>query len=152
MTEETFKSMCLKNSRKMKQNIKEGKFIPNITNSWAKSRCEIIFYRNNILIEMKTRSTWYAYFQLFNPNIFYEKLIISYRFNKEEHNYITDFVDYDNKIIYEIKPDPTLNTLKNKAKLRYARKWAKINDYKFIIINNDWFKRNYDENLVKTHK
>jgi hypothetical protein len=149
MTEKSFKSMCLKNSLKMKQNIKEGKFIPNITNSWAKSRCDIEFYRNNDIVKIKTRSTWDAYFQLYNQNIFYEKLIITYKINKEEHNYIVDFVDYDNKIIYEIKPNSTINTPKNKAKIRYARKWAKNNGYKLIIINDNWFRKNYDENLIK---
>jgi hypothetical protein len=57
MTEETFNSMCIKNSIKMKLNIKEGKFIPNITNSWAKSRCEISFIRDGKMVNMKTRST-----------------------------------------------------------------------------------------------
>jgi hypothetical protein len=148
MTDESFKSMCLKNSIKMKQNIKEGKFIPNITNSWAKSRCEIEFYRNNLLVKIKTRSTWDAYFQLYNPNTFYEKLIIQYKFNKIEHNYIIDFVDYDNKIIYEIKPNATINTAKNKAKIRYGKKWAKKNNYEFIIIGDAWFKNNYDNKLI----
>lgn len=50
MTEESFKSMCEKNSKKMKLNIKEGRFIPSITNSWAKSRCEINFIRNDEII------------------------------------------------------------------------------------------------------
>ncbi len=148
MTEKSFKSMCLKNSIKMKQKIKEGKFIPNITNSWAKSRCEIEFYRNNDLLKIKTRSTWDAYFQLLNTNCFYEKLIIQYKLNNEEHNYIVDFIDYEKKVIYEIKPDATLNNVKNKAKIKYAKKWCKLHDYKLIIINNNWFKKNYNENFI----
>lgn len=148
MTEETFKSMCIKNSFKMKQNIKEGRFIPNITNSWSKSRCCIEFVRNNELVKMKTRSTWDAYFQLFNPNILYEKLIITYKLNKIEYNYIVDFIDIENKIIYEIKPVSNINNSKNKAKIRYARKWAKSNNYKFIIIKDSWFKKHYNEELI----
>lgn len=148
MTEESFKSMCAKNSLKMKQHIKEGRFIPNITNSWAKSRCCIEFTRNNELIKMKTRSTWDAYFQLFNPNILYEKLIIPYKIKRIEYNYIVDFIDPENKIIYEIKPTSNINNLKNRAKVRYARKWAKSNNYKFVIIKDSWFKKNYNEKLI----
>ena len=91
MTDESFKSMCSKNSIKMKQNIREGKFIPNVTNSWAKSRCEIEFYREDVLIKIKTRSTWDAYFQIFNPSFVYEKVVIPYKLNNVCYNYIVDF-------------------------------------------------------------
>ncbi len=148
MSEETFKSMCLKNSIKMKKNIKEGRFLPNITNSWAKSRCEIQFYRNNDLIQIKTRSTWDAYFQIFNTDLIYESLIIQYKFNRIEHNYIVDFVDYNNKIIYEIKPSSNISDRKNQAKIRYAKKWCKSNGYTFVLIKDSWFKKNYDEKIV----
>lgn len=148
MTEESFKSMCKKNSEKMKKNIKEGKFIPNITNSWARSRCDISFTRNNEIINLKTRSAWEAYFQIFNPNLLYEKLIIPYKFKKEDHNYIVDFVDHENKIIYEIKPNSTYNNKKNLTKERYARKWCKNNGYRYQMIRNRWFKKNYNENIV----
>lgn len=148
MSDETFKSMCLKNSIKMKLNIKEGRFIPNITNSWAKSRCEIEFYRNDILIKMKTRSTWDAYFQIHNPNLIYEKVIIQYKYNKQEHNYIVDFVDFENKIIYEIKPTSNLDNKKNISKIKYAKKWCKTNGYRFLIIKESWFKKNYNEQNI----
>jgi hypothetical protein len=132
----------------MKQKIKDGSFIPNITNSWAKSRCEIRFIRDNNIIQLKTRSSWDAYFQIFNPNIFYEKLIIQYKLNKNEHNYIIDFIDYEKKIIYEIKPISNINNKKNRSKIRYAKKWAIQNNYKFIIIDDNWFKKNYNEELI----
>lgn len=148
MTEESFKSMCKKNSEKMKLNIKEGRFMPNITNSWSKSRCDISIIRNSEVVNLKTRSSWEAYFQIYNPNLLYEKLIIPYKFKKEEHNYIVDFVDHDNKIIYEIKPNSTSHDKKNLAKERYAKKWCIYNGYKYIMIKNRWFKRHYDEYLV----
>ena len=132
----------------MKKNIKEGRFLPNITNSWAKSRCEIQFYRNNDLIQIKTRSTWDAYFQIFNTDLIYESLIIQYKFNRIEHNYIVDFVDYNNKIIYEIKPSSNISDRKNQAKIRYAKKWCKSNGYTFVLIKDSWFKKNYDEKIV----
>lgn len=148
MSEETFNSMCNKNSIKMKLNIKEGKFIPNITNSWAKSRCEISFIRNDEVINIKTRSTWEAYFQIFNPNLHYEKVIIPYLYNNIEHNYIVDFVDYENKLLYEIKPSSNKGNSIVKTKSRYGRKWSKINGYKYILITDKWFIKNYNECLV----
>lgn len=148
MTEESFKSMCEKNSKKMKQNIKDGKFIPNITNSWSKSRCQISFIRNNKKINMKTRSTWEAYFQLFNTNLLYEKVVIPYLYNKVEYNYIVDFVDCENRMLYEIKPLSNKNSEIVKIKIKYAKKWCKQNDYKFVLITDKWFINNYNEELV----
>lgn len=148
MTEDSFRSMCEKNSKKMKLNIKEGRFIPNITNSWAKSRCEISFIRDNKTINIKTRSTWEAYFQLFNTNLVYEKVIIPYSYKNIEHNYIVDFVDYENKILYEIKPLSNKDNDIVKVKTKYGRRWCKLNGYKYILITDRWFIKNYNENLV----
>lgn len=148
MTEESFKSMCEKNSKKMKLNIKEGRFIPNVTNSWAKSRCEINFIRNDEIINIKTRSTWEAYFQLFNTHLIYEKVIIPYLYKGEEHNYIVDFVDYENKILYEIKPLSNKYNEIVKVKTKYGKRWCKINGYKYILITDKWFIENYNENLI----
>lgn len=148
MSEETFKSMCEKNSIKMKLNIKEGRFIPNITNSWAKSRCEISFIRNGELINMKTRSTWEAYFQLFDTNLVYEKIVIPYLYNKTEYNYIIDFVDFENRILYEIKPLSNKDSEIFKVKSKFARRWCKLNGYKFVLITDKWFVKNYNEDLL----
>lgn len=148
MTEDSFKSMCEKNSNKMKLNIKEGRFIPNITNSWAKSRCEITFIRDSKIVSMKTRSTWEAYFQLFNTNLVYEKVVIPYSYKNIEHNYIVDFVDYENKILYEIKPLSNKDNEIVKIKTKYGRRWCKLNGYKYILITDRWFIKNYNENLV----
>ena len=149
MTEETFNSMCIKNSLKMKLNIKEGRFIPNITNSWAKSRCEISFIRDNKIVNMKTRSTWEAYFQLFNTNLLYEKVVIPYFYKGIEYNYIVDFVDYVDKILYEIKPLSNKDNDIVKVKTKYGRRWCKLNGYKYILITDKWFIKNYNEDLVR---
>lgn len=148
MTEKTFNSMCLKNSIKMKLNIREGKFIPNITNSWANSRCEIRFTKDNEVVNMRTRSTWEAYFQLFNTNLSYEKVVIPYLYKGNEHNYIVDFVDYDNKILYEIKPLSNKDNSRVQTKSKYGRKWCKLNGYRYILITDKWFIKNYNEDLV----
>ncbi len=148
MTDDSFRSMCEKNSKKMKLNIKEGRFIPNITNSWAKSRCEISFVRDSKLFYMKTRSTWEAYFQLFNINLVYEKVVIPYLYKDIEYNYIVDFVDYENKILYEIKPLSNKDNEIVKVKTKYGRRWCKLNGYKYILITDKWFIKNYNEDLL----
>lgn len=148
MTTDSFNSMCLKNSISMKSKIRNGEFIPNITNSWARSRCDIFIYRNGEKINLKTRSTWEAYFQIFNPYLLYEKITIPYIHNNESHNYIVDFVDFVNKIIYEIKPKATYHNIVNLSKYKYAKKWCRTNGYKYIIIKDSWFKKNYNSNIV----
>ena len=148
MTEETFNSMCEKISKKLKDKIRKGEFVPNITNSWANSRCDLEFYRNDECVKMKTRSTWDAYFQLFNKNLLYEKVIIPYKHEGIDRNYIVDFVDFDNKILYEIKPDATYTCSKNQSKFKYAKIWSKKYGFRYKIITNKWFKKNYNEQLV----
>lgn len=148
MTEDSFRSMCEKNSKKMKLNIKEGRFIPNITNSWAKSRCEVCFIRDNKKITIKTRSTWEAYFQLFNTNLIYEKIVIPYLYKNVEYNYIVDFVDFENKMLYEIKPLSNKDAEIVKVKTKFARKWCKLNGYRYILITDKWFIKNYNQDLL----
>lgn len=58
MTEESFKSMCEKNSKKMKEHIKNGTFIPNITNSWAGSKVKLNIDNK----EITYRSSWMHFF------------------------------------------------------------------------------------------
>ena len=148
MSKETRLISHKKQSIKMKENIRTGKFIPSITNSWSNSRCSISFIRKGIKINIKTRSSLEAYFQLINTDFLYEKLVIQYKLNGIKYNYIIDFVDHINKNIYEIKPDSEISTKKNKAKFRWARKWAKTNGYNFIIIGNKWFYDNYRQDIV----
>jgi hypothetical protein len=148
MSKETLENMKLKNSILMKEKIKNGEFIPNVTNSWAKSRCDLKFYRDGILVEIKLRSTWDAYFQLYNKKFLYEKVVIPYKYKDVEKNYIVDFVDLENKILYEIKPNSTYNDPKNISKFESAKKWCVNNGYEYKIITDEWFKENYDESLV----
>jgi hypothetical protein len=147
-----------KQSKTMKEKIAKGEFTPCVTNSWANSRCKLEIDGFN----KKYRSSWDAAFQILNPNCEYEKIRIPYISPEDNdwHNYITDFVDEDNKIIYEIKPDKLQETEVNKAKAKYAVKWTKENNYQYIIISNKWFKENsykinfdkYDEKIFKGMK
>lgn len=145
---ETLKEMGRKNSIRMKESISNGTFSPNATNSWARSRCIVNIKRNNELINIKCRSSWDAFFQLKNQNLYYEKIRIPYFLNGIFHNYIVDFVDIENKIIYEIKPEGLTDNEINQIKFKSAYDWCSTNGYTFKIISNDWFIDNYDESLL----
>lgn len=145
---ETLKEMGRKNSIRIKKSISEGNFTPNVTNSWAKSRCVVEIYRNSEKIKIKCRSSWDAFFQLLNPNAIYEKIRIPYFLNGEFHNYIVDFVDIENRILYEIKPDGIDVLETNQIKFKAAIDWCKSNGYTFKVISDDWFKSNYNESIL----
>lgn len=36
----------------------------------------------------------------------------------------------------------------NKVKTNFAKIWARSNNYIFKIINNDWFYKNYNSNIL----
>jgi len=140
-----------KQSKTMKRLISEGKFTPCVTNSWARSRCIVDINQNGIDKQIKCRSSWDAFFQIKNPKFLYEKIRIPYEFNGNFHNYIVDFVDVGSRIIYEVKPKGEKETPRNKAKFEFAKNWCKVNNYRFEIIDDDWFKLNYDEHLLIGH-
>lgn len=145
VSEGTKKRIGAENSKRIKRMIADGTFTPNITNSWAKSRCIIQLNGK----EIKLRSSWDAYFQLLNPSFKYEKLRIPYKWNNNWHNYIIDFIDDKNKCIYEIKPNSEINKGLVKAKRKAAIKWAKDNKYEYIEITEDWFKINHNELVLE---
>lgn len=131
-------------SESMKIAIHEGRFTPTITNSWAKSRRQVLI--NGII--KKVRSSWEAYFYICNPNLEYEALRIPYQYNGKFHVYILDFVDLINRIIYEIKPSCLKTSNLNLVKELAARDWAKLNNFSYKNISNDWFIENYNPSLL----
>lgn len=141
--------LARKISEKIRLRIKEGTFTPCVTNSWARSKCDVVILRDNTDITVKCRSSWDAYFQIHNPQLLYEKLRVQYFYKHKFHSYLIDFVDVQNKKMFEIKPSALINTTVNKLKFQAATNWAKSNQYEFIIIDNTWFKENYDESKLK---
>jgi len=127
-------------SLKMKKLIKEGKFTPCVTNS----RCNSRVYVNNIPL----RSTWEGYFYLCNLHLSYEATRIKYIYEDKERIYITDFTDFEKKIIYEIKPDSERQNNQVLAKEKYAKNWCKDNNFIFKYISNEWFFKNYNPQLI----
>lgn len=125
-----------KQSDTMKELISSGKFTPNITNSWAKSRCKVL--------DKTFRSSWEAMFYLVNQNLEYEKIRIPYTYNGIKHYYITDFQDFTNKIIYEIKPKVNLDSNLVIEKENAAKEWCDINKWSYVFISEDWI----DDNII----
>jgi len=132
-------------SNAIKNKILSGEFTPCVTNSWCHSRVESLI--NDKII--KHRSSWESFFHIKTPNLEYEKIRIPYVFENVEHNYIVDFVDDENKILYEIKPRSEKTKIKNKIKRKYAIEWANKNKYVYKIIEDEWFFNNYDEKLIE---
>jgi hypothetical protein len=61
-----------------------------------------------------------------------------------------DFIDDDKKIVIEIKPNKERKKEKNIIKEKYLLEWCKINDYKYHIITEEYFKQyNWNESLIK---
>ena len=145
MSDETFKSMCDKNSKIMKDKIKNGEFKPNITNSWHKGFSYLTINEKII----KYRSSWEAFFHLCNTNLKYEDIIIQYKFENKNHNYIVDFVDYENKILYEIKPKSSIKFDKNIAKNKYTTEWCSLNGFVYKYITEKWILENFENNIHK---
>ena len=148
MSDESKKISAGKISQKMLSNIASGKFTPCVTNSWARSMTPVTIQRNNKTITINLRSSWEAFFQIKNPNLFFEKLRIPYKINDVVKSYILDFVDEKNNIIYEIKPYALHDTKVNMLKFNAAKKWANENNFKFVIIDNSWFYKNYDPSIL----
>jgi len=122
------KSVAKKQSVLMKQKILEGSFTPNVTNSFTHWTAEIEYEG----IVKKFRSSWEACVWLSNPELEYETLRIPL---PNGSNVITDFVDNQNRIIYEIKPKSFWR--KQQHKIDAIIDYCFANDYKFIWINEE---------------
>ena len=137
-------------SRQVKERIKNGGWTPNCTNSWCHSRYHLKFLRNGQIINQSVRSSWEAFFQLINPHLEYEKLRVPYFYKKEWHSYIVDFIDNENKLVYELKPKALEIQGSNKIKEKELKSWCIQNGFKYIKISEDYFKNiTYDENIFK---
>jgi hypothetical protein len=125
----------------MKQKIQSGEFTPNITNSWTRKNIELLIGG----ISVKFRSSWDAAFAVLNPTCQYEKIRIPYMINGVYKTYIVDFADFENNILYEIKPDSMKLADVCRIKESAAINWATENNWKYKMINNNWFIDNIKE-------
>lgn len=123
-------SAAKKQSKTLRNKIKNGDFTPNITNSWT--HWDAIIDNGNEV--RKFRSSWEACFWLSNPNYEYETVRVNSLID-EDKIYIADFYDKENRILFEIKPKGEF--LKKKDKMDSLMDYCKNNDIKFIWINEN---------------
>lgn len=70
-----------------------------------------------------------------------EKIKIPYIYNENKRNYLPDYIDDNNKILYEIKPKHLIKTIENKLKFEEAEKWCLNNGYIFKVITEYDFQK-----------
>lgn len=120
----------------MKSLIRDGKFKPRTNNAWSK----IINWGDHTF-----RSTWELAFHVLHPTYEYETIVIPYTNCRGlTQNYITDFFDRNNGVVYEIKPSSMLTSFENKNKIVSGRMWCSENGYAFEVITEDYFKKVLD--------
>lgn len=123
-------SSAKKQSKTLRNKIKNGDFTPNITNSWT--HWDAIIDNGNDV--RKFRSSWEACFWLSNQDYEYETVRVNSLMD-DNKIYIADFYDKENRILFEIKPKSEL--LKKKDKMDSLIYYCKNNDIKFIWINEN---------------
>lgn len=112
-------------SKTMKKLIAEGKFTPNITNSWTNWEASIDI---NGAVK-RFRSSWEACFWFCNQHLDYETI----RVKHDDGCYISDFYDPEEKILYELKPKNRYNI--EIDKMTCLLKYSNDNGLKFKWIN-----------------
>jgi hypothetical protein len=145
MTDESRKRMGSKISSLLKEKIKNGSFTPGVTNSWSRSKINVLINGNIFSV----RSSWEAFFYVLNPFLVYESIRVQYFDTKSKsyRNYIVDFLDPVNRKLYEIKPKKKIESCENKEKA--ATDWCRKNGFIFVYITEEWIRKNYDRNLIK---
>ncbi len=115
----------------MKKKILSGEFTPNSNNRnthWDSYYCD-----------KKYRSSWEAVYQYFDPEAEYEKLRITYLFEKKEYVYIVDFINYTTKTVVEVKPVTLCyNNKKTVAKIKALKEWSVNNDYSLLLVDKNY--------------
>ena len=86
-------------------------------------------------------------------DIKYEDLRISYfdSIKKETRNYVVDFVDWNNRVLFEIKPLSERFSQNVKDKEKFAKEWCIKNNFEFKYISNEWFEKNYNSTIIRNN-
>lgn len=128
------------NQKLMKEKIESGKFTPNSNNKNT--------HWDSCYKGKKYRSSWEALYQSFYPNDEHEKLRIKYKFKDTDHIYIVDFINYNDKIVTEVKPSETLNNQKFKAKFDALKLWCNKHGFGVRIATQEFLTSHpYPKNL-----
>lgn len=118
-------------SKRLKLAIAEGRFTPDVTNSWCNSRRIVEINGRTVCV----RSSWEEKFLLMNPTFEYEKTRIPY-IDKygQQRTYIVDFTDSEGNL-YEIKPSSKIG--ENSEKILAAREFCKQRNVQFNLITEN---------------
>jgi hypothetical protein len=119
-------------SNLIKDLILSGKFTPNNNNRNT--------HWDTTYNGRKYRSSWEALYHYHNPAAQYEDLRISYEWEDSTKVYIVDFIDYQSKLVVEVKPLELCKGGKFIAKWSALQEWAKTNNYTAILVDKEWFK------------
>ena len=81
----------------------------------------------------------------------YEKLRIPYiGTDNKKHIYIVDFIDFENKKVYEVKPNSCKNTNTNIIKHNTLKSWCNVNGFTCTYIDEFFIKKHiFDVELLK---
>ena len=144
-------------SKILKDRIMKGEFTPNITNTWT--------HRESKVDKIPFRSSFEAIFYIYNnlfkqKDILFERLRIPYYFENKSYIYIVDFIDYQNKELFEIKPKNLTETPKNMAKRKALLEWGTTNNYEYYEITEEHLKKylkemieaDYNHDFLETFK
>lgn len=116
-------------SRIAKELIRSGKFTPNVMNSRTS--------KSLLWNGRKYRSSWEVIFARCNPSYSYETLRVPYSFEGRDRNYLVDFVDHEQKIAVEIKPDSQAASNICIAKMDALQEWTATNGYTIQHLGDD---------------
>jgi len=119
-------------SETIKKKIMNGEYTPKNN----RGRATRIYCEKT---EISYRSTWEYKFHQKNPHTLFEHTRIPYMLNGEQHVYIIDFTDIENRILYEVKPKSLLNDEVTISKAEAARQWSEQNGYTYNIVTEDDF-------------
>lgn len=86
-------------------------------------------------------------------DIKYEDLRISYfdSIKNTTRNYVVDFVDWNDRVLFEIKPLSERSSQNVKDKEKFANEWCIKNNFEFKYISNEWFEKNYNSIIIRNN-
>lgn len=124
-----------KQSKLVREKIKNGSWTPNIHNSRTHHTAEAIING----VTKRFRSSWEAVYAVLNPSAQFEKVRLPYMYNGVEHIYIVDFFKNDTKELIELKPECQINSSKYILKREAAQHFCQDKGYIFIEHTEKYF-------------
>lgn len=81
-----------------------------------------------------------------------EYIKIPYIFNGIKRNYLPDYIDKENKILYEIKPYHLIKSKENQTKFNSANDWCINNNYHFKVLSEYDFPKFKTIDIIQLRK